>query len=242
MPINPDGRVVFVVPAARLRRALLILIFSLAALSFAGQMSSLFLHQRLGGLVRIFDVDAEASLPNWYSSLALAVAAALLGAIAASPRARGDARDRTAWTALAVIFAALSLDEIAGIHEGVGKQVKQVLHLGGWFHYAWVLPALVLLPLVGATFLPFLSRLAPRRRRQFIVAGSVFVGGCVGMEIIGGRLASAEGGTLTFAYAVCFHLEESLEMLGIVLFNAALIEHLAEQLGSDGLTLRFTKD
>lgn len=230
------------IPAARLRRALTILVVVLTALSFVGTLGDRFLHLRLSGFVDIFDVDAETSIPNWYSAVALAVSAALLAATAAASRARKQTRDLPAWTALTLIFTFLSLDEIAGIHERVGRRLHYLLHLDGFFRFAWVVPALVLVALVGATFLPFLSRLPARRRRQFVAAGLIFVGGAVGMEMIGAKVYTAAGENLTLAFVVCYHLEEFMEMLGIVLFNAALIEHLAELLGAGGLRLRFVKD
>ena len=52
------------ISAARLRQALTILVVTLTALSFAGALSSFFLHMRFGGLVRVFDVNAEESIPN----------------------------------------------------------------------------------------------------------------------------------------------------------------------------------
>lgn len=227
------------IPAARLRSALTIVVLVLTALSFAGALGAEVLNLRLGGFIDVFNVNDEPSIPTWYASAALAVSAALLAAIAATLRARREARDLPAWTALSVIFTLLSLDEIAGIHERVGRLLHDILRLDGFFRFAWVLPALALLPLVGGTFLPFLSRLAPRRRRQFVAAGLVFVGGTVGMEMIGAKVYSAAGDKLTLGFAVCCHAEEFLEMLGIVLFNAALIEQLAELLGDGGLRLRF---
>ncbi len=232
---------IFDISAARLRQALTILVVTLTTLSFAGALSSFFLHMRFGGLVRVFDVNAEDSIPNWYSAVALAVSAALLAAIAATLRARKQPRDLASWTALAGLFILLSLDEIAGLHEGIGGHIHGISR-EGWFHHVWVVPALVMLPIVGGTFIPFLSRMAARRRNQIVLAGLIFVGGAVVMESVGGKIFAAAGKQLTLNYIISFHIEEFMEMFGIVLFNAALIEELAELLGPDGLRLRFTKD
>ena len=165
---------------------------------------------------------------------------ALLAAVALTLRAREQTRDLFAWVLLAIIFAFLSLDETASIHEGIGKALKKYIRLGGWFRFAGVVPSFALAAAVGATLLPFLARLPSRRRNQFLVAGFLFVLGAVGLEMVGAKLFSAAGDRLTLAYAVCYHIEEFLEMFAIVLFNAALVEHLAELLGAEGLRLRFT--
>lgn len=231
------------IPAVRLRRALTVLVVVLIALSYGGAVLKHSYHSRLGDLlVRIFNVGDETSIPNWYSSAALAVSSALLAGVAATLRARKETKDLIAWAALSAIFALLSLDEIVGMHEVFSEHLHEYLHTSGAFRFAWAFPALVLVLFVGATYLPMLSRLTLRRRVQFIVAGLLYVGGAVGMEMVGSKVFSAAGDQITPLYTVCNHLEEFLEMIGIVLFNAALIEHLASLLGTDGLRLRFANE
>lgn len=230
------------VSAKRYRRWLAFLILALVAVSFAGNLGVLFLHMRPRGFLRVINVDMESSIPTWYSSVNLAVSAALLAAIAAALRARKETKDLLAWLGLAVVFASLSLDEIAGFHESVGNIIRETIPTSGYLRFAWVLPAFVLLPLFGAAYLGFLGRLPARRRNQFVAAGLVFVGGAVVVEMIGAKLYVAAGDQLTLPFVCCIHLEEFLEMFGIVLFNGALIEHLAGLLGKDGLRLRFSND
>ena len=236
--------------AADVRRTLYAAIVAMTAASAVGAAIELCGGPGLGSLGRILSVDAESSIPNWYSALALAVAAGLLAVIATEARRRRD-RDALAWVSLCAIFALLSLDEIAAVHETAGARLGELVHAGGWFTFAWVIPALVLVPAVGATFLPFLSRLATRRRRQFVTAGAIFVTGALVMEMIGGKALSRFPKTTFYspdqmmispAYAVCFHIEEFCEMMGIAMFIAALVEHLAELPGSSGLTVRVRND
>ncbi|MDP3542429.1 MAG: hypothetical protein Q8T11_08185 [Elusimicrobiota bacterium] len=227
--------------AATFRRSFLVVIVCLTGLSLAGRLGQGLLPWRAADLLlRAFDVSAEQSVSTWYSAAGLALAAALLGLVAAAHRAKRETRDLAAWVALAVIFALLSCDEVAGLHEVVSEHLHAALGTSGFLRFAWVLPAGVFLLVLGATLLPFLARLAPRRRRQFVVAGLIYVGGAVGREMIGAKLFSEAGDQRTLAYFLCGHGEEFLEMLGIVLFNSALIEHLAETLGADDARLRFT--
>ena len=230
------------VSAARYRRWLTILVLALTAVSFAGSLAMLFLHLRPRGLLRIVNMDLEASIPTWYSSVNLAVSAALLAAIAATVRARKGTHDLFAWSTLAFIFTCLSLDEISGIHESVGSLIRTIVPTSGYFRFAWVIPALAALPFLGATFFGFLTRLTARRRAQFLVGGFLFVVGAVGMEMIGAKFYAEAGDQPTLPFIVCFHIEEFLEMISIVLFNAALIEHLTELQGPPGLRLRFAHE
>jgi hypothetical protein len=224
-------------------------VISLAALSFALCMFEISSGVRLGTAGRLFSVTAETSLPTWYAAVSIACASGLLLLIAEASRRKG-ARDVLAWAVLAALFAAISVDEIAMIHEAVGSKVSDLTQATGFLRYAWVIPAMVVVPVVGALFLPFLGRLSKRRRFQFVSAGVIYVTGALVMEMVGAKtsegMAAAPGTSLysatekmiTPAYAVCFHLEELLELVGIALFNSALVEHLAGLLGSDGLRIR----
>lgn len=235
--------------ASTLRRVLLTFVTSLAVFSFALCLFELGSGVRLGTAGRLFSVTAETSLPTWYAAVSIASASGLLLLIAAATK-RAGLRDVLAWGALAALFAVISVDEIAMVHEAVGSKVSDLIPATGFLRYAWVIPALVIVPVLGALFIPFLARLTARRRFQFVTAGAVYVCGALVMEMVGAKvsdgMASAPGTALysatekmiTPAYAVCFHVEELLEMLGIALFNSALVEHLAGLLGTGGLTVR----
>ncbi len=75
-----------------------------------------------GYALRQLDIRTEKSLSAWYSALLLlAAAAASLLAFASARLVAGRAARRTldlGWIALAVLFAGLSLDEVAALHEG----------------------------------------------------------------------------------------------------------------------------
>lgn len=227
--------------AGKFLRAFMTFVTGLTALSFLTQAAwHLGLYGRQGTF-KTFDVDVEASVPTWYSALALALAAVLLALIVKTLRERKQTRDLPRWIALTAGFVFLSVDEIAGFHERAGKLLHAIGRFEGWLRYPWVLCA------IGATlflipyFFDFLKRMEPRMRRQFVVSGLIFVGGAVGMEIVGGNIREHLGKT-SFAYCVGAHIEEFFEMAGIVLFNAALIEYLAHLRGGTPLSVRFVKD
>src|SRR4051812_17733232 len=74
-------------------------------------------HGRFHRPVRFFDVDAEQSIPTWFSSLNLAIAAGLLFWVIQALRARGETKFRWHWLVLAVGFVAMSIDEEISFHE-----------------------------------------------------------------------------------------------------------------------------
>jgi hypothetical protein len=184
------------------------------------------------GLIPLFYVDDEANAPTWYSSMTLLLAAALLLAIARTVRERRDP-DWRHWAALAAVFAALSLDEVAQIHELLIAPLRGRIGVDdGWLYYPWVIPGAIFAIVVAASFARFLLRLTPVTRTLFIVAGAIYVAGTLGVETLTARL-DFEYGAADPAYVVAATIEETLEMAGIIIFLHALVRHLRILVGAD---------
>lgn len=166
----------------------------------------------------LFRLSGEATLPTWWSSFLLLTCGLALLAIGRAVTVRARRRD---WTLLGIIFVYMSVDELVQIHEILngGK------HLSGAVYFAWVIPATAFVIIVGVRFMPFLFALPPRRRRQFVVAGLVYVGAALVMEVPLGYVAQSFGGQ-SLAYRVVDSLEEALEIVGLSLFLLALLEEL----------------
>ena len=71
------------------------------------------------GLVAFLSLSWEANLPTWAASSLLLICAALLWAIARKAKQTEDKAYRH-WYALSAIFAYISLDETAQLHENLG--------------------------------------------------------------------------------------------------------------------------
>ena len=208
----------------RLRRWLLIIAGVLTALGVGVEVAYYALDaRRLEPLVTFLSLSYERNLPTWYASALLLGCAGVLAAIArVASLARAPGRRH--WWALAVAFAYLSLDETVGLHEHLGG----LLSLGGVLFFTWVVPAAGLVTVGGLAFLPFLARLPRRRRAQFILAGVLYVGGALGMELPLGWWTERHGND-NLVYALIDHLEEALELVGASLFLTALVEELGER-------------
>lgn len=223
--------------AREVRRALLTVAVGLAAVSLAARL----LHPASTGFVHLFDLDAEENIPTWYSSFGMGVSFLLLAAIAWI-RHRSNRREQLGhWIFLSATFACLSAEEIIGLHEALGLRLHALWHLTGFFAFAWVIPAGAMVFLFALAYARFLAALPPASRRQFLVAGGIYVLGALGMEMVGGEVATLYTRD-SLAYLLACHLEEFLELGGIALFNAALIEYLAVLLGDEGLRVRMTAD
>jgi hypothetical protein len=182
-------------------------------------------HGNLLGFVDFFDVDHEQSLPTYFSVSVLLAATALLGCIATVKRAQRD-RFATHWRWLAVGFFYLGMDEVAGIHEKFSPVTHWLFRNYPLFPHSWTVFGLVAVTVVAALYLRFLHHLPYLVRRKIIAAGTIYLGGAIGMEIIGGAYARVNG--LNFTYQIYSAIEEGMEMGGVVLFLDALLDYYAQ--------------
>jgi hypothetical protein len=172
--------------------------------------------------MKTFDVNFERSIYTWLSASTLLAAGLVLFWLAESC-GRGNPQRRY-FIALGLIFIFLSADEALSIHERFGKLVPNSIR-NGVFYYDWVIPALVLVSIVGLFFLRFLESLPRKEMALIVLAGIVFVMGAVGMEMIAGVIVERLGED-SFAFRAEVSIEEGMEAAGVLLFIYALLSLL----------------
>ncbi len=177
-------------------------------------------------LIGVFDLDSEKNPPALFASFLLVAASVSLGLVAASEAGSRWARH---WVALALGFLVMAIDEAFSFHEKLIEPVR------GWlgddyplvFHFAWVVPGLIVVGLVALTFVGFLRALPGRTRTRYLLAAALYLGGAVGMEMVGGRYFALHGSD--FTQSMIAITEESLEMFGATYFVHATLMYLAER-------------
>jgi len=184
-------------------------------------------HGGLLGFWHLLDVDDEQSLPTFVSVLNLFLASILLFVIFVYEKS-GKQKGATYWLFLSLLFLHLSFDESASVHEKFGNVYIYLVEKGIISPllnaHEWLPFGIVFILVVPAILIPFIRNLESDTRRNFVVAGCVFVFGAVGAEGLQSFLR--ETGIIVVnnqvAYSYWPLLEEGLEMYGIVLFNCAL--------------------
>ncbi len=200
---------------------------ALIVVSFAGQLAVWVWGVPDHELIRLFDVSRERNVPTFFTVLLMLSAAILVASHAAMEAAR-RAPDAGRWALLAVIFVAMAYDESSQAHEYLIEPMRHLLGYGalGAFYYAWVIPGMVMVMIVGLAFLGFLRRLPAGTRYAFVLAAALYVGGAIGVELAGGAWDEAHGhGNLV--YHMLSTLEEGLEMAGLTVFLRAMLLHVA---------------
>lgn len=170
-------------------------------------------------LLQLFDVDQENNLPSWYSGIVLALTSCLLWVCAHEQRPHGGAWVRH-WYALSIGFLLLPLDEIAGVHESINSVIVM----------SWAIPAGILAAGIGLLFVPFMLHLPRRTAQLFAVAATAYLVGAIALEIVGNDMVG-RGLRDSLGYKLTTAVEESFEMLGIVLFVYALLAYMRAPAG-----------
>lgn len=184
-----------------------------------------------------FDLDTEGNLPAFFSAALLVLASGLLALTAALER---NGKQRPFWGALAVGFVLMAYDEWTARHEQFIVPMRELL--GEWnlalpvFYFAWVVPGTALIAVVSIVFAGFLKRLPRDTRVRFLVAGALYLGGAVGMEMVGSYHYATFGDSMTQAMIAA--VEEALEMSGAIYFVHSILSHLANH--NHEFRVRFT--
>ena len=160
----------------------------------------------------------EANLPTWFSSSLLLACAVAAGWVAAAHDAW-----RRHWWGITAILAWMSLDEAAELHEHLGGHIGT----GGALYFDWVIPAAVIVLVLGLVYLPFMRALEERSRRRLVTAAAIYLAGALGMELPLGWWTETYGSG-GLGYGLIDWVEETLEMIGATLALWALVAHRQE--------------
>jgi len=194
-------------------------------------------HDTVFGIVPLFDLDKEKNIPTFYSSVLLLFCSLLLAITAFVTKKKGK-HDFHYWIGLAVIFLFLSIDEFTTIHELLIEPLRSALNTSGFFYFAWVIPYGISVIIFLLLYLRFLINLPIRIRLLFIIAGVIYIAGAIGLELVGGYYYELQEGQRDLTYVIITSFEESLEMVGILIFIYALMLYIDSEL--NGLYLRIT--
>ena len=180
----------------------------------------------------MFNISQEISLPTLYATLLWAFAVVLLAIIThARKRARSS---HGYWLALTLISLYLLIDESVMLHEKLGELYSGAEKLSPFLYFDWVIPYGVLVIIISVIFYRFILALPPRIRFLFVLAGSTFVLGALGIEVISARHYVMYGRD-SFYWLLLVPIEEALEQTGLVIYIYGLLLYIGTEL--NGLSI-----
>lgn len=215
--------------ADRLTRVLVSAMVLVLAAHTVVAIGRLFFEVELNSLNQLFDVDQEANLPTFFNT-ALLLIVVVLSALAFRATGRKD----RPWRLLVFVFLFLALDESTQLHEKLVNTTRRALEpvTGdvGFLYFAWVVPYSLLLIGFAVVMFSFLARLPLRTRTGLVLSGAVYALGAVVCEMIGADIAqpfaSVQQALHAPAYVAISTLEETLEMVGLIMAIHALMRWL----------------
>jgi hypothetical protein len=205
----------------------LIFLFILAMNLFGIASSFMFGHDHLKGLIPLFNMTTEQNIPTFFTSLLLIIIAIVL-AITRKLNTLTDNKNSHKWAVLSLGFLLMAYDESFQLHELFVDPMRDALGNKnlGIFHYAWVIPGVALVAFLGLYFSKFLLNLPAKTRICFIASGLLYIGGAIGMEMVGGTYKESYG-TRNAVYYLISTVEESMEISGLIFFLHSLLEYIA---------------
>ena len=179
-------------------------------------------------LFNLFNIRTEGNIPAYYSSITILFASFLLGFISFFRKVNG--LSYSLWFILSIIFFYLSIDESVQIHERVGVLFDRNFNFTGYLSWGWVIPYGSLFLVFSAVyFFKFLPQLPKKIALLFIISGSIFVIGAIGVEMLAAKNYNSDNFS-EIINAICYSIEEFLEMLGIALFIYSLLLYIKEEI------------
>ena len=172
-----------------------------------------------------FNMDAEVSVPTWFAQTLLLSCSALAGLMCVARKK--VIKDARAWCAISLILLYVSIDEGSALHELIAEPVRDTLEItSGPFVFAWTIPVLIIVAILGLAFLKFFLRLKRRTRNLLVLSAVIFVGSAAGFEIISGAYWTSQGFAFDATYSVLVGLEEGFENIGTIVCVYALLDAL----------------
>jgi len=181
-----------------------------------------------------FSFNKEGNVPSVYSAFAILFSSVLLYIVAKSTKGM---EKYYYWMGLHFIFIFLFLDELFSFHEKLAQPTRELLSTSGIFTFAWIIPYGIALFIFTLVYLRFLFYLPKKTKYLFIIAGIIYVAGALGMEMVGGVIKEMYGRDNLY-YAIEYTIEESLEMIGIVIFIYALMDYICKNISSITLAIK----
>ncbi len=219
-----SGRKVSIDPIARR----LVVAFATAAVCLIG-INLIFFAGRYGlgrdlAVPRLLNLDEEWNVPTYLSALMLTTGTWVSMRIG-QRRRRGRDKESMLWFVLAAGLYYFAIDEVVQIHERLTVPMRDLLGLSGVFYFGWVVPAIIVVAASLPICIRFVRQLDVAMRSLFVGAAVLYVGGALGVELVGGWLCQTRGAGDP-SYVASAIVEESAEMAGIIVLLYALFAQL----------------
>ncbi|MBX3239137.1 MAG: hypothetical protein KIT80_10175 [Chitinophagaceae bacterium] len=181
-------------------------------------------------LAKLFYLDHENNIPAFFNMLLLLIVAAISYFIYVFSKKNGEPTFH--WLFICLVFLFLAIDETISIHERVNLLIyNKGWRSDGFFKFLWIVPYVLFALVFLLVSFRLLKSLPRKTRNGFVLAGTVYVLGAAGFEMIGGKIIDTYGMD-NVLYLTSATLEEVLEMTGLIIFIHYQLDYLDMKLGA----------
>ncbi len=173
----------------------------------------------------LFNMDKEVNIPTMFSCTLLLFCAVLINIL--EKGLGGQKRQiKVKWFYLKWLFVFLSLDEGLQIHEiFIIPSIKNMLP--PIISIVWVIPYGIFVFFAAIYFLPLIRSMPHKIRNMTLSSGVIYISGAMGFEVLGSYLVRTGDIKLHgISYGLISTLEETLEMVGIIIFIYTLLIYI----------------
>ena len=169
----------------------------------------------LNQLFHKFYFDSKFNLPSFFNTLLLLIATGILYYVHIAYARKYVPELKWFW--LAVLFFLMAIEENVSVHVFLGTLQPSFL--------AWVIPVGVALIALVAYFGQLVYKVLRKIAIGFVMSGIVYTTGAIVLQLTGARLEPVVG-KWSAVYAGISTLEETLEMLGVIMFIHYMLEYV----------------
>ena len=175
----------------------------------------------------VFNIDEEYNFPTLYSVVLLIICSVLIRQISILEKDRQSLFFKH-WKILYYIFVFLAFDEAFQIHGIFMLFPELAKQLPGVFHFPWVIPYGIALAILGFYFAKLILNLPAKIKFFFLLSASLYIGGALGVEMLGGAWIRIAGNQRNLIYALLVSLEEMMEIAGLIMFIYSLMFYITK--------------
>lgn len=174
--------------------------------------------------MRFLNLDSDQSLISFYSGALILIASITTLGVGLCHR-RTRSAQAPYWLMLAAVLLYMSMDETISFHEAVGDVLWRRGVVPDFLYFAnWLVFGIPVAIVVGLLFLRFLRMIERPLAARFILAGAIFLGGAIGMEVIANLLYMEQAPTALYLLETV--VEEGSELIGMTLYAVTVLDRL----------------
>ncbi len=175
----------------------------------------------------IFNLDKEWNFPTLFTVILLIICSVSLKQITILEKNHQSLFIKY-WQILYFIFIFLAFDEALQIHGIFMLYPELGKKLPGIFHFPWVIPYGIAVAIFGLYFAKFTWNLPTKIKRLFLLSAPFYIGGALGIEMLGGLWIRIAGDQRNLVYALIVTTEEMMEIIGLIIFLYSLMIYITK--------------